>query len=67
MKTIVKIEIAILVLVILAAGAVYAVSAGVLTLLEEPVVVDYEPQPIPTDAPVEIAEVEEEERSVSIP
>lgn len=61
MKTIVKIEIAILVLAILAAGALCAINAGVLTLLEEPVVVDYEPLPIPTDPPVEMVEVEEAE------
>ena len=58
MKTIIKIEIVILVLVLLVGGAMCAISGGVLTLLEEPVTVDYEPLPIPTDAPMEIAEPE---------
>ena len=67
MKTIAKIGIVILVLAILAAGALYAVSAGALTLFEEPVVVDYEPQPIPTDPPVEMVEVEAEEAEPALP
>ena len=58
MKTIIKIEIVILVLALLVGGAMCAISGGVLTLLEEPVVVEYEPLPIPTDAPMEIAEPE---------
>ena len=53
MKTIIKIEIAILVLVLLVGGAMCAISAGVLELLEDPVIVEYDPVPIATDAPTE--------------
>ena len=63
MKTIVKIEIVILVLVLLIGGAMCAISAGVPELFHDPVIVDYEPAPIATDATVpqetETAEVVE--------
>lgn len=53
MKTIIKIEIAILVLVLLVGGALYAVSLGVLELLHDPVIQERTAAPIATDAPVE--------------
>lgn len=61
MKTIIKIEIVILVLALLAGGVLYAISAGVLDLFEDPVTVEYNPLPIATDAPTEATEPEETE------
>lgn len=53
MKTIVKVEIVILALVVLIGAGMVLVSEGVLSLFYEPVVVEREVPPIPTDAPVE--------------
>lgn len=50
MKTIVKIEIAILILVVLVAAGMILVSEGVLYLFVEPVLMERTPEPIPTDA-----------------
>lgn len=61
MKTIIKIEIAILVLVVLAGGVLCTISAGVLDLFQEPVTVEYNPVPIATDAPREVTEPVETE------
>lgn len=51
MKLIVKIEIVILILVVLVAAGMVLVSEGFLNLFVEPVIVEREPVPIPTDAP----------------
>lgn len=51
MKTIVKIEIVILVLVLLVGAGMVLVSEGVLELFYDPVVVEPEVPPIPTDPP----------------
>lgn len=50
MKTVVKIEIVILVLVILVGAGMVAVSEGVLNLFYDPVVLERAPAPIPTEA-----------------
>ena len=49
MKTIVKIELVILVLVVLAAGVMTLWDAGVFGLLKEPVVMERTPEPIPQE------------------
>ena len=54
MKTIVKIEIAILILVVLVAVGMIAVSEGVLELFREPVISDPGIAPVPTEAPLEV-------------
>lgn len=56
MKTIVKIEIAILVLVVLVAAGMVLVSEGALLLFTEPVLAQREAPPIPTEAVVAIEE-----------
>lgn len=61
MKTIIKIEIAILVLVLLIGGAMCAISAGVLELFHDPVFAEYKPAPIATDPPAEETVPEETE------
>lgn len=53
MKTIVKIEIAILILVVLVAVGMIAVSEGVLELFREPVISDPGLAPVPAEAPLE--------------
>lgn len=55
MKTIIKIEIVLLVLLLIAAAGVTLVSKGVL-VLEDPVLVQRTPEPIPQDAPVTVQE-----------
>lgn len=62
MKTIVKIEIVILIIVVLAAAGMLLVSEGALDWFREPVVIEQTPTPIPTDAAPEppSAEVPEE-------
>ena len=52
MKTLVKIEIAILVLVVLVAAGMILVSEGFLGLLYDPVIIEARPEPIATDAAV---------------
>lgn len=59
MKTIVKVEIAILILVVLVAAGMVMVSEGVLNLFFEPVVMEKTPEPIPTEAAVLAASEEE--------
>ena len=66
MKTIIKIEIAILVLVLLVGGVLCAVSAGVLDLFQDPVTVEYQPEPIATDAPEEPEIPEETEPAAAV-
>lgn len=56
MKTIVKIEIAILIVLVLVAAGMILVSEGALNLLYEPVVMERTPEPIPTEPPEETAE-----------
>lgn len=51
MKTIVKIEIVILALVVLVAAGMILISEGALTWFREPVVIEKEVPPIPTEAP----------------
>lgn len=53
MKTIVKIEIAILILVVLVAVGMILVSEGVLELFQEPVILEPGTASIPTEAPTE--------------
>lgn len=65
MKTIVKIEIAILILVVLVAAGMVMVSEGFLNLFFEPVVRERIPEPIPTEA-VAMA-VSEEEPDPTVP
>ena len=52
MKTIIRIEVIILVLLVLAAATMLLLSNGVWMLLEEPVVMERQAPPIPTDAAV---------------
>lgn len=59
MKTIVKIEIAILILVVLVAAGMILVSEGVLYLFVDPVLMERTPEPIPTDPVVLPEEVPE--------
>lgn len=56
MKTIIKIEIVILVLLLIAAVGVTFVTRGML-ILEEPALVQRTPEPIPTDVPVAASEM----------
>ena len=66
MKTIVKIEIVMLVLVVLVAAGMILVSNGGLELLVEPEVMARTPEPIPTD-PVVLSEEETEPAQTSPP
>ena len=59
MKTIVKIEIALLVIVLLVAAGMILVSEGVLNLFREPVIAARAPLPIPTEAIIEAPEASE--------
>ena len=61
MKTIIKIEIALLVVVALVATAMCLISAGALMWLKEPVVLERETVPIPTEAVMESQTPEEPE------
>ena len=79
MKTIVKIEIAILILVVLVAAGMILVSEGALNLFYEPVVMERTPEPIPTEPaatepipqepaqtqPAEETQPEEEKRAIT--
>lgn len=65
MKTIVKIEIAILVLVVLVAAGMILISEGALYWFQEPVIVEQAPEPIPTDAPAALAAEETPEEAPS--
>ena len=56
MKLIIKIEIVLLVVALLVGAGMILKSEGVVDLLEDPVIVEPEIPPIPTDAPVEAAE-----------
>lgn len=58
MKTIVKIEIVLLILVVLVAVGMILVSEGALNLFTEPVIAEREVPPIPTDAPAASRETE---------
>lgn len=51
MKTIVKIEIAVLCLVAVVAIGLILISGGVLELFQDPVIAQIQPEPIPTDPP----------------
>jgi hypothetical protein len=59
MKTIVKIEIALLVIVLLVAAGMILVSEGMLNLFREPVIAERAPLPIPTEAIIEAPEATE--------
>ena len=59
MKTIVKIEIALLVIVLLVAAGMILVSEGVLNLFREPVIAERAPLPIPTETIIEVPEATE--------
>ena len=59
MKTIMKIEIAFLVLVLLVAAGMVLTSEGGMNLFREPVIVEREIPPIPTEAPTPMPEVTE--------
>ena len=61
MKTIVKIEIAILVVVVLVAAGMILLSEGFLDWFRDPVVIEQNPTPIATDAPTESSQPEETE------
>ncbi len=70
MKTIVKIEIVILALVVLIAAGMILISEGFLDLFREPEIMERAPVPIATDAPVEPIPEEvpvEEEPEVTTP
>ena len=61
MKTIVKIEIAILVVVVLVAAGMILLSEGFLDWFRDPVVIEQNPTPVATDAPTESSQPEETE------
>lgn len=52
MKTIVKVEAILLILLVLVAAGLYAVNTGMLELLSEPELVQRTPEPIPQEEPV---------------
>ena len=66
MKTIIKIEIVILVLVLLVGAGMVLVSEGFLELLYDPVIVEQKPEPIATDG-VAVPLSEDEPESVAAP
>lgn len=59
MKILIKIEIVILVLALLAGTAMVLISEGVLNLFYDPIVIEHAVEPIPTDAAVEPVAAEE--------
>lgn len=70
MKTVIKIEIVVLILVVLLGAALCLLSEGALMWLKEPVVVPRTAQPIPTEAPepeLVMAEPVLENEAVSLP
>ena len=59
MKTVVKIEIALLVIVLLVAAGMVLASEGIFGLFREPVIAERDPLSIPTEAVIEVPEVTE--------